>query len=172
MLPIHTILHPTDLSGEAAPALHLACALARAYGARLILLSVYPPPLNGAEAVDRTRPDGIADDLLAQLRRLDEGQAARVEYQGEEGRPADTVLAVAEDRHADLIVMGTHGRSGGRRALMGSVAEAVSRKATCPVMTVRGELMPPAEPADPPAPGEVERVALTAAVPEGTAGRS
>ena len=146
MLPVRTVLHPTDLSEEAAPAFQLACALARDYGARLILLMAYPPPLTGAEAVDRTRPNGIADDLLAKLRRLEAGPAVQVEYQVEEGRPADMILSVAVDRHAYLIVMGTHGRSGVRRAIMGSVAEAVNRGATCPVMTVRGDLALPAEP--------------------------
>jgi nucleotide-binding universal stress UspA family protein/pimeloyl-ACP methyl ester carboxylesterase len=167
MLPIRTVLHPTDLSEEATLAFRLACALARDYGARLILLTAYPPPLTGAEAVDRTRPDGIADDLLAQLRRLDVGPAVQVEYEVEEGRPADMILAVAEERHADLIVMGTHGRSGVRRAVMGSVAEAVNRKATCPVMTVRGECKLPTEPPPALARDEVEQVALAAAVSEG-----
>jgi nucleotide-binding universal stress UspA family protein/pimeloyl-ACP methyl ester carboxylesterase len=167
MLPIRTVLHPTDLSAEAAPALRLACALARDYGARLILLAAFPPPLTGSEAVDRTRPDGTAGDLLAGLRRLEVDPAVRVKYQVEEGRPADMLLAVAGDRHADLIVMGTHGRSGVRRALMGSVAEAVNRKATCPVMTVRGESKLPAEPAPALTPDEVEQVALAAAVSEG-----
>ncbi|MFM8273606.1 MAG: alpha/beta fold hydrolase [Gemmata sp.] len=167
MLPIRTILHPTDLSAEAAPALRLACALARDYGARLILLTAYPRPFSGAEAVDRTRPDGIADDLLAQLRRLDVSPAVQVTYRVEEGWPPDVILVTARGSDADLIVMGTHGRSGIRRAVMGSVAEVVNRRATCPVMTVRGKVTLPAEPAPALAPDEVEQVALAAAVSEG-----
>jgi len=167
MLPIRTVLHPTDLSEESAPALQLACALARDYGARLILLTAYPQPLTEAETVDRTRPDGIANDLLAKLRRLEVDPAVQVEYQVEEGRPADMILAVAGDRHADLIVMGTHGRSGVRRAIMGSVAEAVNRRATCPVATVRGELTSVFEPVTALVPDEVEREAVAAAVSEG-----
>lgn len=65
MLAIRTILHPTDLSAGSAAAFRLACSLARDYGARLVVVTAYPPPLTGAEVVDRTRPDGIADDLLA-----------------------------------------------------------------------------------------------------------
>lgn len=165
MLPIRTILHPTDLSEGTAPAFRVACALARDYGARLILLTAYAPPFNGAEAVDRARPGGVADDLLSQLRTQTGDPSVRVEYQVEEGRPEDVILAVAWDRHADLIVMGTHGRSGVRRAVMGSVAEAVNRGATCPVMTVRGELARPAEPAAA-VPGEVGNIADAEAGPE------
>jgi nucleotide-binding universal stress UspA family protein len=137
VLPIHTILHPTDLSEESAGAFRIACALARHYSARLVLVSVFPPPFNGAEAVDRTRPGRIEDDLLAKLKSLKpDDPAVRVEYQVEEGWPAEAILGVADRIGADLIVMGTHGRGGAARMLMGSVAEKVNRKATCPVLAV------------------------------------
>jgi nucleotide-binding universal stress UspA family protein len=144
---IRTILHPTDLSGEAESAFHVASSLARDYGAELVLLTVYPPPLTGAEAVDRTRPDGaIKEDLLTQLRGLKVDPTVRVEYRAEEGRPADEILVVAREVRADLIVMGTHGRSGIRRVVMGSVAETVNRRASCPVVTVRSSVSVPDEP--------------------------
>lgn len=158
MLAVRTILYPTDLSADAVMAFRLAAALARDYAARLVVLSVYPPPLTGAEAVDRTRPDGVADALLAQLRRLTpDDPAVRVEYRVAEGRPADVILAAADDTRADLIVMGTHGRTGLRRAVVGSVAEEVARRAACPVATVRagaavaearGAPFPPADPGE------------------------
>jgi nucleotide-binding universal stress UspA family protein len=133
---IHAILHPTDLSENAKPAFHLACALARDYGAELRVLHVYPPPVNAAEAVDRRRPNGIAEGLLEQLRELTcEDRNISIDYRVEEGDPANVILDAA--RTSDLIVMGTHGRRGLRRALVGSVAEKVLREARCPVLTVR-----------------------------------
>ena len=57
----------------------------------------------------------------------------------EEGRAAKTIVERAEAIHADAIVMGTHGRSGLEHMLLGSVAEAVARGASCPVLTVRPE---------------------------------
>jgi nucleotide-binding universal stress UspA family protein/pimeloyl-ACP methyl ester carboxylesterase len=167
MLPIRTVLHPTDLSENSATVFQFASTLARDYGARLIVMTAYPPPLTGAEAIDRGRPDGIEEDLLAKLRELKPDPVVPVEYRVEEGRPADMILAVADEIHADLIVMGTHGRSGVPRLVMGSVAEGVHRKASCPVMTVRGELTLPAERPPAPAPAEAERAAFAAAVSEG-----
>lgn len=149
MLQLRTLLHPTDLSADSQGAFRLACALARHYDARLILLTVFPQPITGAEEVDNTRPDSIADDLLDQLRGLNPDPAIRVDYQVAEGHTAKMILAAAEEAQADLIVMGTHGRTGLRRVLMGSVAEEVSRQATCPVLTVRGSL--PSAPDPPPA---------------------
>src|SRR5205814_2627344 len=61
----------------------------------------------------------------------------RAERRFEEGDAAGTILRVARELPADLIVMGTHGRTGLGRLLMGSVAEQVVRKASCPVMTVK-----------------------------------
>ncbi len=55
----------------------------------------------------------------------------------EAGEPSDTILQIAKDGGTDLIVMGTHGRTGLSRLLIGSVAEAVLRRSTCPVLTVR-----------------------------------
>jgi nucleotide-binding universal stress UspA family protein len=60
-----------------------------------------------------------------------------VEHRLEEGEPAAQILRVAKETKAGLIVMGTHGRTGLERILLGSVAEKVLRKAVCPVLTVR-----------------------------------
>lgn len=166
MLPIRTILHPTDLSAESAGAFQLACALARGSSARLVLLLVYPPPFNGAEAVDRARSGGIEEALRAQLTELKpDDPAVRVEYRAEEGRPADVIVRVARQIGADLIVMGTHGRGGAARALMGSVAETVNRKAACAVATVRQKIQTVAGRAAS-APTEVGNVADAEAGPE------
>jgi nucleotide-binding universal stress UspA family protein len=61
------------------------------------------------------------------------------------GDPADAIIQAAEKEDADLIVMGTHGRTGLTRLLMGSVAEAVVRKAKCPVLTIKQSAEVPAE---------------------------
>jgi universal stress protein A len=144
MLTIRTVLHPTDFSDSSAPALRLARSLAKDYGARLVVLYAYPPPITGAEVVDRTRiEDNIAEDLIAKLRQFVPADAApQVDHIVMEEHASDAILRTAERENADLIVMGTHGRTGFGRAILGSVAEAVSRRATCPVATVRGELKP------------------------------
>lgn len=166
MLPIQTVLHPTDLSADSAAAFRFACALARDYAARLVLVTVCPTPRTGPEGVDLARPDGIEEDLLARLRELKPDPSVPVEYRVEMGRPADLILSAAEEARADLIVMGTHGRSGVRRLVMGSVAEEVNRKAVCPVVTVRGDPKPAGGPAPGPAPVEVGSVADAEAGPE------
>jgi nucleotide-binding universal stress UspA family protein len=146
MLTVRTVLHPTDLSEASAGAFRLACSLARDYKARLVVVSAYPRPLTGAEAVDRGRDDTIEQDLLERLRALaPDSPDFRTEHRVGEGEPVDVILGVAEDVGADLIVMGTHGRSGLGRVLLGSVAEQVSRRARCPVATVRPSVSFPQE---------------------------
>ena len=96
--------------------------------------------------MDRGRPGGLEDDLSAKLHELKpHDPGIKVEYRAEEGNPTDEILAVAGREGIDLIVMGTHGRSGIGRALMGSVAEAVSRQAMLPVVTVRPAVRIPPE---------------------------
>jgi nucleotide-binding universal stress UspA family protein len=139
MLGIHTILYPTDFSDHSAYAFRLACALARDYGARLVVLHVAEPPVVvGGEGV-MVLPCAI--DLEALRERLDQlrlkDPKVVVEHQLIEGEAASEILRVAAESKCDLIVMGTHGRTGLRRLLMGSVAEKVVRKAACPVLTVK-----------------------------------
>lgn len=143
MSQFHTILHPTDLSDGSESARQLATALARDYGARLVMLHVYPAPLHGAETVDRGRSNEVEDDILRRLRDFaPEERGVEVECRASEGDPAEEILSEAQ-RDCDLIVMGTHGRSGLGRMLMGSTAERVSRDALCPVVTVRSRVQVP-----------------------------
>ena len=143
MLPLTTILHPTDFSENSEFAFRLACALARDYKARLVLLHVLPPPMvlyAGGPVPAETWPTSEqAEEKLRQL----EGQAhsVRVESQVLEGDPVDMILRAAEETASDVIVMGTHGRTALARLLMGSVAEAVLRKAPCPVLTAKPDLV-------------------------------
>ena len=139
MLPIHTILHPTDFSDRSEHAFHLACALARDYGARLVVLHVTAHPVIGyGEGVLPPDPEELARHAWDELNRLEvPGGSVRAERRLEEGDPVSEILRVAGESGADLVVMGTHGRTGLPRLLMGSVAELVVRKAKCPVLTVR-----------------------------------
>jgi nucleotide-binding universal stress UspA family protein len=141
MLPIKSILHPTDFSERSRDAYKLACSLAHDYGARLIVLHVYPPPLSYGEMIARRPPDGYEHQLWDQLHQIHVPEpGVEVEYWLEEGEPGQLIVSVAIDRHCDLIVMGTHGRTGLPRLLLGSVAEQVLRTAPCPVLTVKAPL--------------------------------
>jgi len=152
MLAIHTILHPTDFSEHSQYAFALACALTRDYGARLVVLHVVAVPVVVyGEGVVPPNPEEVRAEARDQLARLQVPHAdVRAERRLEDGDADETILRVAQEIQADLIVMGTHGRTGLGRLLMGSVAEKVLRKATCPVLTVRrpfSETVPEAEPA-------------------------
>jgi nucleotide-binding universal stress UspA family protein len=137
---IQTILHPTDFSENAQPAFQAACALARDYGATLLVLHVMAPsvaPLLSAPPPDPLRPI----EAQGSQPHLPWPQAPdariRVEHRVAEGEPAEETLRLAERLRCDLVVMGTHGKTGLARLLTGSVAEAVLRGARCPVMVVK-----------------------------------
>jgi nucleotide-binding universal stress UspA family protein len=160
MLPIHTILHPTDFSEHSEFAFRLACALARDYGAHLVVLHVEPwPAIVYSEGIVPPITEDENERLRDKLHAIEAPDfKISVEHRLEEGDPIDRILAVATETNADLIVMGTHGRTGLGRLLMGSVAEPVLRRATCPVVTVRtpfpetvGAVASLAEPAHAPA---------------------
>jgi nucleotide-binding universal stress UspA family protein len=139
MLPIRTIVHATDFSESSGAAFRLACSLARDYGARLVVLHVQPPPV-GVYAMEPAffPPEGQREEVLNELHGVRPGDpAVRVQHRLVEGDPADEILEVAKESGADLIVLGTHGRRGLGRLLLGSVAEQVVRKAPCPVVTVK-----------------------------------
>jgi nucleotide-binding universal stress UspA family protein len=143
MLAIRTILHPTDFSDYSDNAFRLACSLARDYGARLIVLHVLERPVliyTGVMTAPPPPPPSPEERqaVQEQLHRIKpQDPAIRVEHLLEEGDPATAILQVAQERQGDLIVIGTHGRTGLGRLLMGSVAEKVVRKAPCPVLTVK-----------------------------------
>ncbi len=138
MLPLRTILHPTDFSESSDYAFQLACALARDYGARLLVAHVVPPPLFHGEVVARREETGFYEELWEMLeQRRPSDPNVQVEHFLEDGEAAAMIVQLAWDEGCDLIVMGTHGRTGLGRLLMGSVAEQAMRKASCPVLTVR-----------------------------------
>jgi len=141
MIPIKTILHPTDFSKPSEYALRFACALARDYQARLIVLHVATPPpfiTPGELQAALERPGGYKAELERRLRQVYQTDApGSAEYRVVDGEPAVEIDAAARKGSCDLIVMGTHGRTGLQRLLAGSVAEKVSRSAPCPVVTVK-----------------------------------
>jgi nucleotide-binding universal stress UspA family protein len=139
MLAIQTILHPTDFSDRSLFAFRLACALARDYQAHLIVLHVAPLQVLGAvEGVVLIPPENQREALEEELHRLQPpNPGIHVEHRLVQGEPVPEILEVAGQTKADLIVMGTHGRTGLSRLLMGSVAEQVVRNAPCPVLIVR-----------------------------------
>jgi nucleotide-binding universal stress UspA family protein len=139
VLAIRRILHPTDFSERCHPAFELACALARDFGAELVVCHVSPPPVLvvGDGAVTEI-PTGSAEAMLARLKTVTTADPrVTVTHQLLRGDPAAEIVRLAGDAKIDLVVMGTHGRTGLSRLLMGSVAEQVLRKAPCPVLTVK-----------------------------------
>ena len=139
MLAIRTVLHPTDFSDRSDFAFRLPCTLARDYGARLVVVHVAEPavPIYG-NGVVIPPPQNSLEPLRARLHRLlPRDPKVRVEHRLAEGDAATEILRLAQEAQADVIVMGTHGRRGLARMLMGSVAEKVVRKALCPVVTVK-----------------------------------
>jgi MFS superfamily sulfate permease-like transporter/nucleotide-binding universal stress UspA family protein len=140
VFPIKAILHPTDFSEHASFAFQQTCAMAREHGARLIILHVCPSVVATSEIEAAMVPSEADKELLrAELSRLQPRDPnVSVEHILQAGEPVEEILRVARERHCDLIVMGTHGRTGLSRLLMGSVAEAVVRTASCPVVTIKG----------------------------------
>lgn len=149
MLPTN-ILVPTDFSPTAEHALDYAIALAAKLGARIHLVHVIGiPPLGIPElgiAVASMTADTMVADGQAALDRITAKRRDDASF-GEAilrtGDARDEVLQAAAQVHADLIVVGTHGRRGVSRALLGSVAEAIVRMAPCPVLVVGAKAVAP-----------------------------
>ena len=145
MRPIHTILVPVDFSETSEAALEYAVSLARPLGARLVVMHAYELPIYGF-------PDGaLVASVEVATRLMNSAQVgldamvakwrgeARIDTVLRQGVPWEEVHAVAEDVDADLVIIGTHGRRGIARALLGSVAEKILRTSSRPVLTVHAE---------------------------------
>jgi nucleotide-binding universal stress UspA family protein len=142
MIRIRKILYPTDFSSYSNQAYFHAVALAENHGAALTVLLVYSPDLPTPRSVPRNETRNYWQQQLEQIRPVD--QAISVEHVLLEGDPAREIVRYSRDMGFDLIVMGTHGRTGLERMLMGSVAEKVLRGASCSVLVVKlpGERQP------------------------------
>jgi universal stress protein A len=139
------ILVPIDFSVHSDLAVEVAADLSRHYLASVTLAHVYAPTATALPGGFMFLPEPAVDKLFADLQKgLDDKQreaeaagALNVHTQLETGLPASGVCDLAQAGNFDLIVMGTHGRTGLSHALLGSVAERVARLAHCPVLTVR-----------------------------------
>jgi len=138
------MLVPTDFSECAELALEEAIALARRLGARMLLLHAYELPalLPGAEGsialgeLDRSIRESARAALQERAERV-RSAGLEVEVRVEAGSPVELIARTAEENRIDLVVIGTHGRTGLAHVLLGSVAERTVRTAPCPVLTVR-----------------------------------
>jgi universal stress protein A len=140
------ILVPIDLDDSAAQVLDYAITLAAKLDARVHALHVVPWPLLGAEipiAVTETAMDDLMKDRQQAFDALIAAHTAELPVGStmlKKGDARSVILAAAGELRADLIVMGTHGRRGVSRLVLGSVAESVVRTAPCPVLLVRSGL--------------------------------
>jgi nucleotide-binding universal stress UspA family protein len=140
---IKNILCPVDRSPSSLQAFDRAIAIARRRGARLHLLEVVDSVASAGGTVG-PKQAGLLNEARATLERdvrqmLVSRRASdvKVEIVMREGNVVREILAQAADSHADLVVIGSHGRGGVQRLVLGSVAEKVLRQATCPVLTIR-----------------------------------
>jgi nucleotide-binding universal stress UspA family protein len=134
-----TILFPTDFSTASDAAMVHAEALAKASQAKLLIIHVEEPPLAyGGGELYYGLPEPNSEriqQMLEDVRPRD--TAVPYEHRLTMGDPAGEIVRIAAEEGAEMIVLGTHGRTGVTRLLMGSVAEAVVRRAPCPVLVYR-----------------------------------
>jgi nucleotide-binding universal stress UspA family protein len=144
---VRRILHATDFSAASGAAFKAAIEMARRDRAELLLLHVLSPP--APLVADAYVTPGVWTTLIRSQRAsaqrrmdalVDKARRARVRARGllVDGVPADSIVRTARARHAGMIVVGTHGRTGAARFFLGSVAGRVVAAAHCPVLTVRG----------------------------------
>ena len=145
-LQIKTILCAVDFSDMTRKVLTYARSLAEKFDAKIVLLHVIEPFLTSAYVTFDTSlgaqvqetMEEKADDLMDELAR--EADWDNLEKKISLGRAYQEIVEEAQKSGADLIVMGTHGFTGLTHFLIGSNAEKVVRKASCPVLTVKGEV--------------------------------
>lgn len=149
MIKLDKILVPTDFSKFSEPAMQYGCAMAARFGAELHLLHVVPDPAMlvpeaAAFSVEtmQAQSETMVKDAAATLQKLppdgwenDKPVVREVRV----GAAFIEIIDYAREASIDLIVIGTHGRSGLMHVLMGSVAERIVRKSPCPVLTVKPE---------------------------------
>jgi len=133
------ILVPTDFSTLSDAAMPLAASLARDSGAKLLIVHVEETPLAyGGGEMYYGAPEPDNQELTRMLKEVKPADP-QVEFEHHliVGEPASGIVRFAEEQDVDMIVIGTHGRTGLNRIVMGSIAEAVVRRAECPVLVVK-----------------------------------
>jgi nucleotide-binding universal stress UspA family protein len=139
------ILCPLDFSKHSNRALDTACELARDHQAALVIMHAYViPSYPLPEGYVLASSETVAEILSKTQQAMNEARAkavasgvSNVEIVMTEGAPFSEIVRVAREQAVDLIVIATHGRTGLKHALLGSVTEKVVRKAPCAVLTVR-----------------------------------
>jgi nucleotide-binding universal stress UspA family protein len=131
--PIRTVLHPTDFSEGSRRARGVAWALARSHRARLVLLHAGPADV-GPERAELAHLKEQADQA---------GLDVSVDTRFGQGEPVTEIITAARDLGCDLIVLGTHARTGFDRLMVGNVAESVIREAPCLTLVVKGAPVEP-----------------------------
>lgn len=134
------ILHPTDGSTGSAHVTLQAIDLAKQYGATIHAINVVDSDVTSLltdVGRDSDTLDQRGQKAVQSVERMCDAHGVEVETEVLDGDPAETILDYAEEIGADIIVSGTHGRSGVKRQVLGSVAERLVRHAKMPVMTVR-----------------------------------
>ena len=149
MIKLDRVLVPTDFSDFSRPAMQYGCAIAARFGAELHLLHIVPDPAMlvpeaAAFSIEtmQAQSESLVKDAEALLQKLppdgwDDGKP--VVRKVRVGAAFMEIIDYARENEIDLIVIGTHGRSGLMHVLIGSVAERIVRKAPCPVLTVKPE---------------------------------
>jgi nucleotide-binding universal stress UspA family protein len=144
MITIKSILCPMDFSDASKNAFRYACEFAKSMGSKIMLLNVIEPRPMAADMTLNYIP--LEDDMANAAREdfeplIQEAKSKGVDVTADVmiGVPADMILAQMADIDASLLIMGSHGKTGLSRLLMGSVAEAVVRKAKIPVLIVKAE---------------------------------
>ncbi len=153
MLPFRRILCPVDFSPPSLSALSVADEFARYFFAPLHVLHVLPSPppavpVDGTAIAEIVLPVEETEQRRTEAAEIELAETARERVAAEvelhlalrRGDPATEILAAAEEIGADVIIIATHGRSGLKRLLFGSVAEEVVRRAVCPVVTIRAQV--------------------------------
>jgi nucleotide-binding universal stress UspA family protein len=142
MFQPRVILCPIDFTDNATVALGVASDIARQNKSTLIVLhvaeSLGPEGLSFGEVQNRLQPEGHIAELQQRLQKAAPPQAGlTLRHLLTEGSPAKVVEEVVREQHVDLVVLGTHGRTGLDRLLMGSIAEEILRRCPCPVLIVK-----------------------------------
>ncbi|HWO12893.1 MAG TPA: universal stress protein [Polyangiaceae bacterium] len=150
MKPFQKLLVPVDFSAHSAEAVHVATDLARRYDASLTLIHVYDPLVyalpDGFTLFTQPQLERVFEALESQLAgakaQAIEAGAARVQTRLLQGTIAGQITEYSARGEFDLVVMGTHGRTGMKHLVLGSIAEKVVRTAACPVLTVKKSTTP------------------------------
>lgn len=142
------IVHPSDFSSASSAAFRKAIEVAKADRAELMIVNVIAPivPIAGdgylsPKMYEDLRASAVAWSRKQLLKLVAKAKQRRVRAKGFilEGPAHEQIIRFAKSRHADMVIMGTHGRSGFQKLLLGSVAGRVVSGARCPVMTVHGK---------------------------------